>query len=382
MKQCYLRRHRQSRSEAAGQAIQRRSLVVADIMGGNSTEGASASARPEIVVMRAAIAKLRRRVADLEAFDPNRVENRKDPSIETLSKAIDSTLLEVFGADTPEYQRYSGAKVIDTAPFLLNGTPASLVRSGLEQGKTMAIALLDQAIAAFEEAIAEGKALAAASAAQPAAAAPPPPAAAPLPPAAPPPAAAPAPVAAEPTPSIMRKAPEPAAATGASPMPAPAPAPATPMSTTAGAERRDVLVVCGHDTVVSGEVARFLRKAELDAILMHEQGSDALTDVERLERHSGVGFAVVLLPPEEEKAAPTNGGHRPRSRAALVAELYYFAGKLGRGRVCALTTSESSAPEVSGVSYSVYDPYEGWQKWLLKALEAADYKIDWGKALR
>jgi predicted nucleotide-binding protein len=331
--------------------------VVADIMGGNSTDGASATARPEIVAMRAAMAKLRRRVADLEAFDPNRIENRQDPSIEALSKAIDGTLLEVFGADTPEYQRYAAAKLLDAAPFLLNGTPISLVRTGLEQGKTTAIALLDQAIAAFEEAIAEGKALTArpaAPAAQPAS----------------PPAAAPV---AEPTPSIMRKPDAPGAA----------PAAAAPAASkeAAGSARRDVLVVCGHDTVVSGEVARFLRKAELDAILMHEQGSEALTDVERLERHSGVGFVVVLLPPDEETAAP-DGAHRPRGRAALVAELYYFAGKLGRGRVCALTTSETSAPQVSGVSYAVYDPYEGWQKWLLKALEEADYHIDWGKALR
>src|SRR6185312_10743613 len=89
------------------------------------------------------------------------------------------------------------------------------------------------------------------------------------------------------------------------------------------------------------------------------------------------------LPPEEdETAAPANGGHRPRGRNALVAELYYFAGKLGRGRVCALTMSEGGAPQVSGVSYAVYDPYEGWQKWLLKALEEAGYHIDWGKALR
>ncbi|HET7594756.1 MAG TPA: TIR domain-containing protein [Stellaceae bacterium] len=338
-------------------------LVVADIMGGNSTDGATPTARPEIVAMRAAMAKLRRRVADLEAFDPNRIENRKDPAIESLSKAIDDTLVEVFGGDTPEYQRYIGAKHIDTAPFLLNGTPMALVRSGLEQGKTTAIALLDQAIASFEEAIAEGKALS------------PPRAAAVAPPAA---AAKPAVAAApEPSPSIVRKGPSPAEAAAAQPMSA-----APPPVAAAATGGRDVLVVCGHDTVVSGEIARFLRKAELDAILMHEQGPEALTDVERLERHSGVGFAVVLLPPEEEKAAPPNGAHRPRGRAALVAELYYFAGKLGRGRVCALTTSETAAPPVTGVSYAVYDPYEGWQKWLLKALEEAGYQIDWGKALR
>lgn len=339
--------------------------MVADIMGGNSTDGATPTARPEIVAMRAAMAKLRRRVADLEAFDPNRIENRKDPAIESLSKAIDDTLVEVFGGDTPEYQRYIGAKHIDTAPFLLNGTPMALVRSGLEQGKTTAIALLDQAIASFEEAIAEGKALAPPRAA----------AVAPSPTAAAKPAVAAPP---EPSPSIVRKGPSPAEAAAAQPTSA---APPPPVAA-AGTAHRDVLVVCGHDTVVSGEIARFLRKAELDAILMHEQGPEALTDVERLERHSGVGFAVVLLPPDEEKAAPPNGAHRPRGRSALVAELYYFAGKLGRGRVCALTTSDTAAPPVTGVSYAVYDPYEGWQKWLLKALEEAGYQIDWGKALR
>ena len=77
-----------------------------------------------------------------------------------------------------------------------------------------------------------------------------------------------------------------------------------------------------------------------------------------------------------------DGTHRPRGRGALVAELYYFAGKLGRGRVCALSTGETAAPPVTGVSYAAYDPYEGWQKALLKALEDAGYQIDWGKALR
>jgi predicted nucleotide-binding protein len=242
----------------------------------------------------------------------------------------------------------------------------------------MAIALLDQAIGAFEESIAEGKALAAP---RPSAAAPSPAPAAPPAPAAAAPAPPPAATAAAPAqePSSARKPEPPAAVIAKEPAVAAPPAAKDPAKS---AERRDVLVVCGHDTVISGEIARFLRKTELDAVLMHEQGSETLTDIERLERHSGVGFAVVLLPPEDEPVAPTNGAHRPRGRSALVAELYYFAGKLGRSRVCALTTSATAASPVSGISYAVYDPYEGWQKVLLKALEDAGYQIDWGKALR
>ncbi len=37
---------------------------------------------------------------------------------------------------------------------------------------------------------------------------------------------------------------------------------------------------------------------------------------------------------------------------------------------------------MTGISYATYDPYEGWQKVLLKALEEAGYTVDWGKALR
>ncbi|HEX7970202.1 MAG TPA: TIR domain-containing protein, partial [Stellaceae bacterium] len=178
-------------------------------------------------------------------------------------------------------------------------------------------------------------------------------------------------------PSILRPvvaAAEPAPAT-AEPAPPPAAAEAAAPGT------RDVIVVHGNDTVASGEIARFLRKAEFNAIILHQQGDEARTDIERLERHSGAGFAVVLLPPEEE-SAPKPGFRRPRARQAVTAELFYFVGKLGRARVCALTTNENEEPAVTGLSYAHYDPYEGWQKVLLKALEDAGYKLDWAKALR
>ena len=310
--------------------------------------------RPEVAVVRAAIGKLRARLEELHRFHPNGVENRKDPVIETLSTGIDATLRDVFGADTAEYERFGAAKNLDRAPFLLNGTPMALVRNGLEQGKAVGISLLEEAIAFLAERSAE--AATAAPAAQPATTAP----ASPAKEA----AGAAAPIA----PSILKPV---AAAEPAPPAAAEAAAPGA----------RDVIIVHGNDTVASGEIARFLRKAEFNAIILHQQGDEARTDIERLERHSGASFAVVLLPAEEE-GAPKAGFRRPRARQAVTAELFYFVGKLGRAKVCVLTTTENEEPAVTGLSYAHYDPYEGWQKVVLKALEDAGFTVDWAKALR
>src|SRR5260221_930398 len=97
VKQCCLRRidRKPPLKRPGGDSAE--ALVDADIMGGNSADGAAPAARPEIILMRAAMAKLRRRVADLEAFDPNRIENRKDLTIEALSNRIDTTLLQAVG---------------------------------------------------------------------------------------------------------------------------------------------------------------------------------------------------------------------------------------------------------------------------------------------
>jgi hypothetical protein len=303
------------------------------------------AAPPDSARLQLAAAKLRHRVAELEVFHPDQVENRNDPAIARLSKAIEDTLLEVFGADTEDYRQYAAAKAIDTAPYMLGGTPIGLVRHGLEQGKAAAIDLLQQAAAALEQRI--GASPLAPPLAAPKAFVPEP---APAPVAAPPPPAAPPPV--------------------AKPVAAPPPPVAAPAPVVAAATALPLLVVHAAGDAAGDEIARFLAKTELGAVSRCESAPAGPTDIEALERHAGIGFAVFVMPPE------------PAGRQKALAELFYFIGKLGRAKLCLLMRGEGEAAPVAGITVAPYDRYEGWQKVVLRGLEAAGYRIDWGKALR
>jgi hypothetical protein len=53
--------------------------------------------------MRAGVDRLKRRIADLEAFDTKSSARDDDPRIRALEKSIEETLQRVFGAGTIEY---------------------------------------------------------------------------------------------------------------------------------------------------------------------------------------------------------------------------------------------------------------------------------------
>lgn len=99
-----------------------------------------------------------------------------------------------------------------------------------------------------------------------------------------------------------------------------------------------VFVVHGHDNEMKQAVARILERLNLEAIILHEQPDRGLTIIEKIERFSDVGFAVVLLSPDDVGYSKADGhdAARPRARQNVVLELGYFAGKLGRENVVAL----------------------------------------------
>jgi predicted nucleotide-binding protein len=151
----------------------------------------------------------------------------------------------------------------------------------------------------------------------------------------------------------------------------------TPASTTR------VFVVHGHDEAVREAVARFLERLELEPVILHEQANEGLTVIEKLERHSGVRFAVVLLTPDDEgRSIAGDGTLRPRARQNVVLELGYFTAKLGRKAVCALHRGALELPsDYLGVVYVPIDEGGGWQLRLAKELKAAGFPIDMNKAL-
>jgi predicted nucleotide-binding protein len=101
-----------------------------------------------------------------------------------------------------------------------------------------------------------------------------------------------------------------------------------------------VFIVHGHASEAKESLARFLERVGLEPIILHEQPNSGRTIIEKFEVYADVGFAVVLLTPDDvgaPKDAPTE--LKPRARQNVIAELGYFYGKLSRHRVCALYKS-------------------------------------------
>jgi uncharacterized protein (TIGR02391 family) len=107
--------------------------------------------------MRDAIPKLKRRIADLEAFDPQTIRQRFDPQVEALDTKLEDTVASIFGTDTVEYDRFQ-TRGLDTAGLSF-GTPIPHrdVLAGLARGKERQLANLRTIIDLFEEKLADAQ---------------------------------------------------------------------------------------------------------------------------------------------------------------------------------------------------------------------------------
>ena len=56
--------------------------------------------------MKSGIPKLERRIAELQAIDVGTIQERGEPRLIALQQKIDDTLVEIFGNNTIEYNRY------------------------------------------------------------------------------------------------------------------------------------------------------------------------------------------------------------------------------------------------------------------------------------
>ncbi len=138
-----------------------------------------------------------------------------------------------------------------------------------------------------------------------------------------------------------------------------------------------VFLVHGHDTALLEMTARFLEKLNLAAVVLHEQPGMGRTIIEKLEDHSDVDFAVVLLTPDDMGRSRVSQGEQPRARQNVIMELGYFLGKLGRNRVCALYVEGVEIPsDYSGVCFVAVDKSGGWKWKLASELKAAGSPID------
>lgn len=142
-------------------------------------------------------------------------------------------------------------------------------------------------------------------------------------------------------------------------------------------DNRKVFVVHGHAEEAKQAVAAFLRSIGLEPIILHEQPNQGRTIIEKFEKHSEVGFAVVLLTPDDF-GGPGDQPEKTRLRARqnVVLELGYFMGKLGRNKVCCLYVEGVELPsDYQGVLWLPYDNSGAWREKLTKEITAAGIDV-------
>jgi predicted nucleotide-binding protein len=128
------------------------------------------------------------------------------------------------------------------------------------------------------------------------------------------------------------------------------------------AKSNKVFIVHGHDEVAKTSLEVFLHENGLEPVVLHRQADQGLTIIEKFEQHSDVGYAFILLTPDEvaylatEETKPDQDRLKEfRARPNVIFEFGYFVAKLGRSRVCCLHTGNVSLPsDVNGMIYKKY----------------------------
>ncbi len=280
----------------------------------------SLPANLDAAAKRAAIPRLQKRIGELIEFQPSTVMDRSDPRITTIAQAIDTTLSNIFGHGTIEYNKYRYIQRLDTAMTnMLGPTPIHKVIESIEQNKAKAIAVLEGIISGFMEDIEEFPSRSG---------------------------------------SIEETSQEEA-----------------PLS-------RKVFLVHGHDEGPRESVARFLEKIGFVPVILHERPNKGRTIITKFQDEAAdVGFAVVLMTPDD-CGGVIGGPNRQRARQNVVFELGFFIGQLGSGRVAALVKGDIERPsDYDGVVYISVDG-SGWKMDLARELEGAGYSINWNSVMR
>ncbi len=269
--------------------------------------------------MEQGVIRLKKRLAEVEEFEPSAVDPFNPiPAVAGIRASVDDAIVRTFGNNTVEYSRYKAASSFSWPLNIDRHVTARNVHAGLQRSKETSINLLKNAISSLEERMAELGEISA----------------------------------------------------------------VVTVNETPTSDNRKVFLVHGHDAGPRDAVARYLAGMNFEPIILHEQVNQGRTIIEKFEHHADVGFAIVLLTPDDEGNAKGEALARPRARQNVILELGYFIGRLGRERVAALKCGDLELPsDILGVVWTEFDAAGGWKVALGKELKAAGYEVDWNKAL-
>jgi predicted nucleotide-binding protein len=272
--------------------------------------------------MQSGIKRLNKCLESVRNFDPQSVaDQHHTPELDALEASIEEALVLTFGADTLEYDRYKSARDFNRGPYnYAYKVPPHEFQKSIARSKESSIALLRQLIKSLEERLEEHST----------------------------------------NPLVNQTS-----------------------SETPRLPARKVFIVHGHDEAALQAVARFLEQIGLEAIILREQPDQGRATIEKFEDcASQVGFAVVLMTPDDVAGSVDAPGSAARARQNVIFELGYFAGKLGRGRACLLRKGNVEIPsDLYGVIYTDFDEADGWKLKLVRELKAAKVDFDANRML-
>ena len=155
----------------------------------------------------------------------------------------------------------------------------------------------------------------------------------------------------------------------------------TAETTAPGSLSNRVFIVHGHDDRSKTELEVLLKEMGLEPIVLHRQPDQGQTIIEKFEKHADVGYAFVLLTPDEMAYSVSRDGEQAekekRARPNVIFEYGYFVGKLGRDRVCCLYTGDVTLPsDLDGLLYKKFvSSVEEVAYAITKELRACGYRL-------
>lgn len=140
----------------------------------------------------------------------------------------------------------------------------------------------------------------------------------------------------------------------------------------------EIFIVHGRDEGSKNTVARLLERLDLKPVILSGIPARGRTIIEKFEQNSQVGYAIVLLTPDDAGALKEDREPlAPRARQNVIFELGFFIGRLGRERVCALTKGDVEIPsDYAGVEYIKFGESNDWELRLTRELQSAGYNVD------
>lgn len=151
-----------------------------------------------------------------------------------------------------------------------------------------------------------------------------------------------------------------------------------------GLKSNRVFIVHGHDEAAKTQLEALLGEMGLEPVVLHRKPDEGLTILEKFEKYSDVGFAFVLLTPDEvayladaERQPDADRPKELRARPNVLFEFGFFVGRLGRANVCCLHRDGVTLPsDLHGLLYKPFSSSVEEAAWgISKELKARGYKL-------